>query len=43
MLNNNLLPYLNALIVDGVTDIIFQQDNAQPHVSKKARDGYSKN
>ena len=37
MLNNNLLPYLDALIADGATDIIFQQDNAQPHVSKKSK------
>src|SRR5579859_1274788 len=34
---NNLLPYLNALAKKGVSEIIFQQDNASCHVSNKTR------
>src|SRR5579859_4456588 len=37
ILQNNLLPYLDALAKDGVSEIIFQQDNASCHVSNKTR------
>src|SRR5579859_4530478 len=40
ILQNNLLPYLNALAKDGVSEIIFQQDNASCHVSNKTRAWY---
>ena len=32
VLNNNLLSYLDAFIADSAIDIIFQQDNARPHI-----------
>src|SRR5579859_6335415 len=35
ILRENLLPFVDAIIADGATDVIFQQDNATPHVSKK--------
>jgi transposase len=35
ILRDNLLPFIDELIADGTTDIIFQQDNAHPHISKK--------
>src|SRR5579859_1999550 len=34
-LRDNLLPFIDAVIEDGATNIIFQQDNATPHVSKR--------
>ena len=37
LLHKNLLPFIDAVIADGVTNVIFQQDNATPHVSKKTR------
>ena len=37
ILDDHLLPYLDALTNDGITNIIFQQDNARPHVSDKTR------
>jgi hypothetical protein len=37
ILHENLLPYLDALAADGITGIIFQQDNAQSHICKKAQ------
>ena len=37
LLEENLLPYLDALAADGITGITFQQDNARPHVCKKAQ------
>ena len=37
LLEENLLPYLDALAADGITGITFQQDNAQPYVCKKAQ------
>jgi len=36
-LRDNLLPYLDALAADGITDITFQQDNAPVHASKKTQ------
>ena len=36
-LRDNLLPYLDALATDGITDITFQQDNAPVHTSKKTQ------
>ena len=35
LLQDNLIPFIDTIIADGTTDIIFQQDNASPHVSKK--------
>ena len=32
----NLLLYLNILAANNITNITFQQDNAQPHICKKA-------
>ena len=29
------LPFIDALNADDITDIVFQQDNAHPHVAKK--------
>ena len=37
LLQENLLPYLNALAADDITGITFQQDNARPHICKKAQ------
>ena len=37
LLHENLLPYLDALAADDITGITFQQDNARPHVCKKAQ------
>lgn len=37
LLSENLIPFVENLTVQGVTDIIFQQDNASIHVSKKTR------
>ena len=34
-LQDNLLPFIDAIIADGATNVIFQQDNATPHVSKR--------
>ena len=31
MLEQNLLGYIDVLTVEGLQDIIFQQDNASPH------------
>ena len=38
VLRENLLPYIDAITADGMSNIVFQQDNASPHVSKKTRD-----
>jgi len=37
ILRNNLLPYLDALAADSITDITFQQDNSSVHTSKKTQ------
>jgi len=37
VLQENLLPFIDAIIADGTTNVIFQQDNATPHVSKSTR------
>ena len=37
LLHENFLPYVDALQADNVTNIVFQQDNAPPHVSRKTR------
>ena len=37
MLEQNLLPFLNALRQDDITDLVFQQDNAPAHTSKKTK------
>ena len=34
-LRDNLLPFIDAIIADGITNVIFQQNNATPHVSKR--------
>jgi len=36
LLRSNFLPYVDALINDGATNITFQQDNATPHTAKKS-------
>ena len=38
VLTNKLVPFFDALNADGITDIVFQQDNASSHVSKKTRE-----
>jgi len=42
ILQNNLLPYLDMLTNEGISDTIFQQDNASCHISKKTRDWFDK-
>ena len=37
LLRQHFLPYLDALICDGLTGITFQQDNARSHICKKAK------
>ena len=37
VLQGNLLPFIDAIIADGAINLVFQQDNATPHVSKKTR------
>jgi len=37
VLRENLLPYIDAISANGMSNIVFQQDNASPHVSKKTR------
>ena len=37
VLHDNLLPFIDAITSDGTTDLVFQQDNATPHVSRKTR------
>ena len=37
ILHDNIIPYLDALTADGITGIIFQQDNAWTHICKKAQ------
>ena len=37
ILHGNLLPYLDALACNGITNITFQQDNAKSHTCKKAK------
>lgn len=34
VLEQNLLGYIDALTVEGLQDIVFQQDNARPHIAK---------
>ena len=34
ILEQNLLEYIDVLTVDGLRDIVFQQDNARPHTAK---------
>jgi len=38
VLNDNLLSFIDALNADGFSDIIFQQDNASSHTSKKTKE-----
>ena len=37
VLHENLLPFIDAIIADGATNFVFQQDNATPHVAKRTR------
>ena len=37
VLHDNLLLFIDAITSDGTTDLVFQQDNATPHVSGKTR------
>src|SRR5579859_1429256 len=38
VVRENLLLYIDAITADCMSNIVFQQDNASPHVSKKTRD-----
>jgi len=38
VLTNKLVSFIDALNADGITDIVFQQDNASSHVSKKTHE-----
>ena len=38
ILEQNLLQFIDALMVDGLRDIVFQQDNARPHTVNITRD-----
>ena len=38
ILTNTLLPFINALAADGLTNIVFQQDNASPHTAKRTKE-----
>ncbi len=38
ILQQNLLPYLDALMADGAINLIFQQDNARPHVANMTQE-----
>src|SRR5579859_4389878 len=40
LLRNYLLPFIDALVADGAWNIIFQQDNASSHTSKKTREWF---
>jgi transposase len=33
ILTENLVPFIDVLINDGITNVVFQQDNASPHVA----------
>jgi len=37
IVQNTLLPFFTALTADGLTNIVFQQDNASPHTAKKTK------
>jgi len=37
ILTDSLLPFIDALNAGGITDVVFQQDNATPHSYKKTR------
>jgi len=37
ILENVFLPFIDALSADGITDIVFQQDNARPHTAKRTQ------
>ena len=38
ILDQNLLDYIDALITDDIQNVVFQQDNARPHIAKVTRD-----
>ena len=38
ILTEKLVPFIDAIALDGTTNTVFQQDNASSHVSKKARE-----
>jgi len=38
ILKQNLLDYIDVLSADGLQDLVFQQDNARPHIAKVTRD-----
>ena len=37
LLRETVLPFLDALLEDGTTNIVFQQDNATPHTANRTR------
>src|SRR2546423_6861921 len=38
VLQDELLPFIDALHTDDISGIVFQQDNAQPHTFKKTKE-----
>jgi Transposase/DDE superfamily endonuclease len=38
VLKETLVPFIDAISADGLTNVIFQQDNARPHTAKKTRE-----
>ena len=37
LLQDNLVTFIDMIIADGTTNVVFQQDNTSPHISKKTR------
>ena len=37
MLTDVFFPFIDALNADDITDIVFQQDNARPHTTKRTQ------
>ena len=38
ILVNSFFPFVDTLTADGITNIIFQQDNAPPHIAKRTKE-----
>ena len=37
ILRDSLMPFFDALHADGITNIVFQQDNTRPHIATKTK------
>jgi transposase len=37
VIRDQLMPFIDALRADGITNIVFQQDNARPHTAEKTK------